>query len=307
MSVTKAAGGNRGRDMSENAHRLGSASLSLLEFPGLLEVVANHDPLSVELLRDDLDRGPEGIELGPDIEAGRVAVVGQLVDLPLLGLQARLDLANDHADVPGGHIDSSSVGAAGVGAPAAVTPIVEVPADASRVLLSAGHVSTDPMLGYVSHTHPGPNPVLRRLRGQLEQAQEGHSVTVMSRLEGAPEILRGGLVRRALSSAFEVIVARETNTVAVVGPTPFSAVMVGEVVEARPTEWALTDAGVEREDRTPIWDLTGGVWLNMCEDRHTFPSADGDIVRVCTRRAEHTGRHAAGNGVRIVAVWGGRP
>jgi hypothetical protein len=164
----------------------------------------------------------------------------------------------------------------------------------------------DPLVGYVSRAHPGPNPVLRRLLGQLEQAQEGHSVTVISRLEGSPEILRGGLVRRALSSAFEVIISRETNTVAVVGPNPFAAVIVGAVADGRPAEWALTDRGMKREDRAPIWDLTGGVWLNMCEDRHAFPSAGGDIVRVCTRRADHTGRHAAGNGVRVVAVWGGR-
>ena len=45
-------------------------------------------------------------------------------------------------------------------------------------------------------------------------------------------------------------------------------------------------------------DLTRGLirWPYTCPGR----SPNG---RVCTRRAPHTGRHAAGDGTRITAVW----
>lgn len=46
-------------------------------------------------------------------------------------------------------------------------------------------------------------------------------------------------------------------------------------------------------------DLTRGLtrWPYTCRGR----SPNG---RVCSRRAPHTGRHAAGDGTRITAVWG---
>lgn len=51
-------------------------------------------------------------------------------------------------------------------------------------------------------------------------------------------------------------------------------------------------------------DLTRGLktWPYMCAARRPGP----DVPRMCTRRAGHTGRHAAGNGTQIVAVWGAR-
>lgn len=45
-----------------------------------------------------------------------------------------------------------------------------------------------------------------------------------------------------------------------------------------------------------IPDLTGDQMGPLCEERHP-------VACVCTRLPNHTGRHAAGNGDHVVAVW----
>lgn len=54
-------------------------------------------------------------------------------------------------------------------------------------------------------------------------------------------------------------------------------------------------------------DLTCGAWPAACGARAEFrrPGAAVTFRAVCTRRASHTGRHAAGHGGRVVAVWSG--
>lgn len=54
-------------------------------------------------------------------------------------------------------------------------------------------------------------------------------------------------------------------------------------------------------------DLTGGKWPTMCDARwrDLRPGWALTFAYTCTRPASHTGRHAAGNGVRVVAVWAG--
>lgn len=54
-------------------------------------------------------------------------------------------------------------------------------------------------------------------------------------------------------------------------------------------------------------DLTTGRWPTACDDRHvwTLATVQGtrEVTTVCTRRAHHTGRHAAGAFARTIAVW----
>ena len=54
-------------------------------------------------------------------------------------------------------------------------------------------------------------------------------------------------------------------------------------------------------------DLTTGRWPTACDDRHvwTLATVQGtrEVATVCTRRAHHTGRHAAGAFGRTIAVW----
>ncbi|HEY0217906.1 MAG TPA: hypothetical protein VGC57_16060 [Cellulomonas sp.] len=57
----------------------------------------------------------------------------------------------------------------------------------------------------------------------------------------------------------------------------------------------------------PVRDLTAGRWPRACGARAEF-RRDGSPVTyrvVCTRRTSHTGRHAAGHGGLVVAVWSG--
>jgi len=90
---------------------------------------------------------------------------------------------------------------------------------------------------------------------------------------------------------------------------------------ARPGEWCA----FERVTGTPVIpDLTRGYWPDhICNKRnrfwielvdalpafHVFPDGSTSLDRTvtCTRIAGHTGRHAAGSGGLIVAVWGDRP
>lgn len=59
--------------------------------------------------------------------------------------------------------------------------------------------------------------------------------------------------------------------------------------------WIVEDAATSTTSLPP--DLTRGRWPNMCTARHGQDWT-------CTRIADHTGRHAAGDGEHIVAVWG---
>lgn len=64
------------------------------------------------------------------------------------------------------------------------------------------------------------------------------------------------------------------------------------------TAWTWLDAP---EDALPP-DLTGvGVW--PCWQAKRVAMAETAGILVCTRGRGHTGRHAAGNGIQIVAVW----
>ena len=68
--------------------------------------------------------------------------------------------------------------------------------------------------------------------------------------------------------------------------------------------WLETDHTVRCSD---VPDLTTGRWPKACDTRHawTLVTACGtrDVTTVCTRRASHTGRHAAGAFGRVIAVW----
>lgn len=53
-----------------------------------------------------------------------------------------------------------------------------------------------------------------------------------------------------------------------------------------------------------LLDLTRPDFLHQCANRRTFVIGVRQLEdAVCTRRAGHTGRHAAGNGYTITAVW----
>lgn len=53
-----------------------------------------------------------------------------------------------------------------------------------------------------------------------------------------------------------------------------------------------------------LLDLTRPDFLHQCANRRTFVVGVRQLEdAVCTRRASHTGRHAAGNGHTITAVW----
>ena len=66
---------------------------------------------------------------------------------------------------------------------------------------------------------------------------------------------------------------------------------------ARPLEWA----SLQRPAGAPeVPDLTGRRWEDgMCNEPHVSGA-------ICTRAPFHTGRHAAGAGDYIVAVWWSR-
>ena len=86
---------------------------------------------------------------------------------------------------------------------------------------------------------------------------------------------------------------------------------------ARPGEWCAFD----RSTGAPVVpDLTRGAWPDkVCNQRRLFtiapaPAPEAHLTGpfrsrqvTCTRIAEHTGRHAAGSGGLIVAVWDARP
>lgn len=74
------------------------------------------------------------------------------------------------------------------------------------------------------------------------------------------------------------------------------------LAKARATRWHL---GRHLPGTSGIPDLTGGVWPSTCNARthFTLPGRRAAVAS-CTRRAASTGRHAAGNGTHVVAVWG---
>jgi hypothetical protein len=57
--------------------------------------------------------------------------------------------------------------------------------------------------------------------------------------------------------------------------------------------WTVHDSGVQRENLPPDLTLINSV---VCPGRHP-------VGYWCTRPEGHTGRHAAGNGTHILAVW----
>lgn len=97
--------------------------------------------------------------------------------------------------------------------------------------------------------------------------------------------------------------------------------VLADKTPVRPGEWCAFD-GITGTPVVP--DLTRGTWPDdVCNKRglfyvefaatvpalHVFPGGASVLKRTvtCTRRASHTGRHAAASGGRIVAVWGDRP
>jgi hypothetical protein len=81
-----------------------------------------------------------------------------------------------------------------------------------------------------------------------------------------------------------------------------SATTAIEVAEREGIRWhAAIDGG------HPVPDLTCGRWPRACGARAEFvvPGAPVRHRATCTRRAGHTGRHAAGSGGVVVAVWAG--
>lgn len=62
----------------------------------------------------------------------------------------------------------------------------------------------------------------------------------------------------------------------------------------RATAWTI-----QTYPRAWVVDLTRGWWPRACQARALV---DGRGWQ-CTRRCRHTGRHAAGAGGRVVAVW----
>jgi hypothetical protein len=94
---------------------------------GLREVVTNHHRIdTVEPLRDDLDSGPEGVELSAVGEPNELAVVAERLEALLVRLEAALDRGDHGRDrccvvghgspMRGAGCESPSVGAAGSGA-----------------------------------------------------------------------------------------------------------------------------------------------------------------------------------------------
>lgn len=74
------------------------------------------------------------------------------------------------------------------------------------------------------------------------------------------------------------------------------------LAKARAARWHL---GRHLPGTAGIPDLTGGVWPAMCNARGHFTLPGRRYaVASCTRRAAHTGRHAAGDGTSVIAVWG---
>ncbi|MFD6093677.1 hypothetical protein ACFWGN_16285 [Oerskovia sp. NPDC060338] len=101
---------------------------------------------------DDGDGVHERIGQGEDLDLKLAYLAGRVVSLDLGDLtypgRGRVQVAPDGVadvlrSVERDHDVSSSVGATGIAVPVAVSPIVEVPADATRVDSSTGRVSSD--------------------------------------------------------------------------------------------------------------------------------------------------------------------
>jgi hypothetical protein len=60
-------------------------------------------------------------------------------------------------------------------------------------------------------------------------------------------------------------------------------------------------AWIRGDEHAPDWvpDLT----IQLARDRPCCKAREGRKGFICTRLLGHTGRHAAGDGERIVAVW----
>ena len=77
-----------------------------------------------------------------------------------------------------------------------------------------------------------------------------------------------------------------------------------------PLTWDITELPA-RFQRAPLTTLppdftTGGGFESdrMCLDElHLEDSFGRDVARFCTRRTGHSGRHAAGTGEIVIAVW----
>lgn len=73
----------------------------------------------------------------------------------------------------------------------------------------------------------------------------------------------------------------------------------------RRVAWSLDS----HPDALDVPDVTSHGWPDECGERWAVQSSDPahlfPRLFVCTRRKNHTGRHAAGTFTRIAAVWGG--
>lgn len=71
-----------------------------------------------------------------------------------------------------------------------------------------------------------------------------------------------------------------------------------------PRTWCLHAIPTYRWPIIPDYTSHSRGWPYVCEDRGELPVDDGATVTlVCTRRADHTGRHAHGSGALVEAVW----
>lgn len=71
-----------------------------------------------------------------------------------------------------------------------------------------------------------------------------------------------------------------------------------------PRTWCLRALPVYRWPIVPDHTSHSRGWPYVCQHRGQLPVGDGATVTlVCTRRADHTGRHAHGSGVIVEAVW----
>lgn len=82
--------------------------------------------------------------------------------------------------------------------------------------------------------------------------------------------------------------------------------LLGLTREPTKADFALVDAGGawhEHDGCHNIPDLTRGRSSERCDEHRLFHEPDGDANYLCSRRKGHTGRHAAGSGTCIRAVW----
>lgn len=71
-----------------------------------------------------------------------------------------------------------------------------------------------------------------------------------------------------------------------------------------PRTWCLWTLPTYRWPIIPDHTSHSRGWPYVCQHRGQLPAGDdATVTLVCTRRADHTGRHAHGSGAIVEAVW----